>query len=134
MATNPPFLAVYSGADVLAYRRCVYALLDPRQPEHVMYVGKTTQCALTRLDGHIWDAQQGRVQTPCCRWIASLLSFAILPSIAVLEVVPPGEDLEGTEQEWIRRYKRLGQAALNRQMRLRAQFEEELAATPQVIR
>jgi hypothetical protein len=122
------FVAVFDGAELQAYRRCVYALIDPRKAEHVAYVGKTKQHPLVRLEGHLTDAKCGRHATPCCNWVVDLLNHGTSPTIAVLQVVTPEEDLEGLEQAWIRHYRLLGQAELNRNIRFRAMLEAECAA------
>ena len=123
------FVVVFDGTELAAYRRCVYALLDPRKPDHVMYVGKTNQHPLVRLEGHLTDAKCSRYSTPCCNWVIDLLNQRTSPTIAVLQVVAPEEDLEGLEQAWIRHYRLLGQAKLNRNIRLRAMLEAECAGT-----
>jgi hypothetical protein len=118
-APAPVFVATYEGRDLGAHRRCVYALIDPRTPDVVAYVGMTTEHPLVRLEGHLREARSiGRPALPRRTvWLRELVAAGVFPTLAVLEVVPEDERLDDAEQEWIRFYVLRGEAAQNGQMR-----------------
>jgi hypothetical protein len=128
-APAPIFLARYSHADVLAHRRCIYALLDPRT-DKVMYVGQTVGHVLVRLEQHISGIGRNPVPYPSQRWIAELLMLGLTPTAAVLEVVPPKADLSVAEQAWIRFYKYRGEAEHNREVVMARLYGLEPKARP----
>ncbi|MCR4300616.1 MAG: NUMOD3 domain-containing DNA-binding protein [Sulfuricaulis sp.] len=88
---------------VVNRRACsIYALFDPRDINHVRYVGKTVQAPAKRLSEHIWRAQSLKQRTPDyrCRWIRSLLAVGVSPGLRILEVVDLDEELTA-ERRWI---------------------------------
>lgn len=120
-APRPDFLAVYTEADALQFCRCIYALIDPRRPHVVMYVGQTITHPITRLSGHINEARrlQRRQGDSTARhdWICGLLDAGVTPTIAVLEAAASEDNLSFLEQKWIRFFRFRSEATMNGQMR-----------------
>ena len=65
----------------------IYYLCDPRRPNIVRYIGKTTQSLKRRLDAHICDAKSKRYKHHNCNWIQSLLKDNVLPIIEELDSI-----------------------------------------------
>lgn len=61
----------------------IYLLFDPRTPEHIRYVGFTTNSLDYRLFGHVTD----RGRTYKAKWIRSLLKINIKPVIQLYKRV-----------------------------------------------
>lgn len=68
-------------------RTTLYALVDPRLPLRVRYVGKTTSALGARLSGHINKARCTKTPNHRFSWIRSLLAAGVRPQIEELEVV-----------------------------------------------
>lgn len=106
-------------------RSTIYALLDPRSPAIIRYVGSTVRSLPSRLNQHIGEAraflEQGdhaRHRSEKTRWLSTLLEENIKPEIKVLEVVPHNRAAE-RESYWL--YKSEGPALTNRQKSATAQ-------------
>jgi hypothetical protein len=90
-------------------RKAVYALIDPREPETVRYVGLTVDPE-QRLRQHIevakgstWGAKTRIVAMG--DWIVGLLAAGVLPELRILEVVDEADLDDGMrELHWIRAY------------------------------
>lgn len=63
----------------------IYALVDPREPDHVRYIGLTVISILVRLKGHIDQAKRNKDEWHKSRWIRKLLADEILPEVRVVE-------------------------------------------------
>lgn len=86
----------------------IYALRD--ETRYLRYVGKTSCSLEKRLAGHLQEAVHGG-ETYKNRWIRSMLSRGLLPSITLIEVVDgDGSDVE---RKWIKFLKDRGVALVN---------------------
>lgn len=83
-------------------QRFVYALVDPREPAEVRYVGCTLNVP-RRLYQHQWEAMapDDHRNPYKRRWLRGLLLLGIQPVALVLETVAPGDDYLACEQHWI---------------------------------
>jgi hypothetical protein len=114
MAPIPLWDRTRKATIIRAPRRClVYALLDPREPVQIRYVGYTFDTR-QRLQQHISDASVAPNRgTRKTRWIASLLAEGVHPKLVVLEAdVPPDLSL-AREAYWITRSLRAGHDLTN---------------------
>lgn len=84
----------------------IYALFDPREPEHVRYVGKTVKKLHSRLKDHITQSRKEQYTTHKCNWIRKLLAEGVEPCIRVIEVV--------SESNW--QQHEISQIALHKEM------------------
>lgn len=66
----------------------VYALVDPRESDHLRYIGKTIN--EYRAFGHLKDARNLEITTRKCNWIRKLLSEGIMFEEIILEEFPLG--------------------------------------------
>lgn len=64
----------------------IYALFDPREPEVVRYVGKTSKLLEFRVKCHVKDALYGK-RNRRCNWLRKILAEGVTPQARVLEVV-----------------------------------------------
>ena len=78
----------------------IYALVDPRAPESIRYVGKTVAPVSQRVQSHIDEARREQ-RNHRHRWILSLLRDDTRPLAVVLEIVPPYSDWAERERHWI---------------------------------
>ena len=66
----------------------VYAMVDPRQPHAIRYVGQTGNQADVRRRQHMnlsrYRRRHGQLENDCMRWINSLLAQEIEPQVQVL--------------------------------------------------
>lgn len=83
----------------------IYGLIDPRDPDVICYVGRTTRLA-SRLSGHRNSAGKKRV-LPVDNWTHNLKAQGVRVQMRILEVAPE-EGWEGVEQKWITHYRKLG--------------------------
>ena len=67
----------------------IYGLVDPREPERVMVVGKTNRSLKARLRNYISDARRRQRAAlhlvPSAQWIYKLLDAGVRPEIKLLE-------------------------------------------------
>jgi hypothetical protein len=84
----------------------VYALVDPREPAVVRYVGKTKD-ALGRYSGHCFNGA-----TNIKQWVENLFVDGVWPQMICIEVVSE-ETVLAREGHWIRHYRMSAQADLN---------------------
>lgn len=76
----------------------IYGLTDPRDKNHVRYVGKTKNLP-GRLAGHLKDAKRGIVNHKC-KWIRKLLEDGVTPCISILDVASLDTWVD-SEMRWI---------------------------------
>lgn len=97
-------------------RQCViYALLDPREPKHIRYVGHAFDTR-RRLQQHIRSgALPASRSTRKGRWIAAILSDHVRPQLIVLESDVHPDRVLNREDHWIRRLLRTGHNLTNTQ-------------------
>jgi len=86
----------------------VYALMDPRCPDVIRYVGVTKQKLAQRLIGHVKAAREGACW-PVSNWTRKLLASGVRPVGVVLECT---EDRK-RENFWVLHYLREGAPLLN---------------------
>lgn len=97
---------------ILESTRFIYALVDPRKPRAVRYVGCASQIA-RRLRQHLFEA---RFPTDTSfyknpqkfRFLLHLLCDGRLPEMLLLEAVPAGGRHLEREKRWIRRFRSRG--------------------------
>jgi hypothetical protein len=75
----------------------IYALIDPREPDAIRYVGKSYRPS-RRLVEHLNQASRGE-GTHKAAWIRSVLSAGVRPEVVELERV--GEDWQERERAWV---------------------------------
>jgi hypothetical protein len=82
---------------------CIYALVDPAQPNRIRYVGKTLLGATARLRAHVKEARIGRHRVWKNFWVAKLLREGRTPRAIVLESFyrPSRELMSRRERHWI---------------------------------
>lgn len=87
----------------------IYALVDPRDPEKIRYVGKTNRPLHVRLCEHRKSAKMYDYHVK--RWVRKIMAEGVKPMIIELEIV------EGNWQEaevrWIEDMKRTGHRLCN---------------------
>jgi len=82
----------------------IYGLFDPRDPKKIRYVGKTNHDLGFRLQGHIYEAEDG-INTYKNNWIRKLLRQDIQPEIILIESVKE-QIWPEKERFWIKFYKK----------------------------
>jgi hypothetical protein len=87
----------------------IYILKDP-DTELVRYVGKTVKPPAQRLSGHIYKAKIDDSYKD--RWIRSLLSKGVRPTIEVIDEVQP-ENWQFWERHYIKLFKSIGARLTN---------------------
>lgn len=70
----------------------IYGLIDPREPEHIRYVGKTSGYVHKRMKGHIGEAVDTKIVSKKAKWIRDLIANDILPEVIHLFTT--------TEEHW----------------------------------
>jgi hypothetical protein len=88
----------------------VYVLKNPRT-NAVRYVGWTSRGADARLQSHIYEALASQ-RTRRQRWILSLLSIGLIPTIEVIES-GQGSGFADSERYWIAHYRARGTDLVN---------------------
>lgn len=88
----------------------IYALVDPRSPGSIRYIGKTERSLDARLSQHIKRCQIEKC--PKARWISSLLAEGIEPSIFLIED-GSNDTWQDRERYWISLYRRISGGLLN---------------------
>jgi hypothetical protein len=91
---------------------CIYALIDPAQPEQHRYIGVAWNLSL-RLDGHVREATFRGSSSRKCRWIRRLVSEGRMPEAVVLYRDMPREAALQLESILIDRLRSAGQSLLN---------------------
>lgn len=93
----------------------IYALVDPREPNRIRYIGKTHFSLSRRLGGHITAARKAatkKARNHRLNWICALLAENIQPII--LELCQVSENIwEMEERGWISRFKQAGHPLTN---------------------
>lgn len=87
----------------------IYYLCDPRCPNIIRYIGKTSQSLNRRLNAHICDAKNKRYKHHNCNWIQSLLKDNVLPIIEEIDSIicytNKKEEWDWLEKYWIAQMK-----------------------------
>ena len=106
--TRPRYLNINPKADTTR-EWCIYTLHDPREDQHIRYVGWTLNPA-NRLYVHKYRAKKYG-HTYCERWIRKLLEAGVSPVMSEVHrgYGPWGE----AEQGWIKHYRDLGHKLTN---------------------
>ena len=89
----------------------VYGLFDPRDPQQIRYIGKTTRGMAERLYQHVYEASRGN-RSAKDNWVRSLGKQGVELSMVELER-GCGEGSAESEQGWIRAAKMWGFRLLN---------------------
>lgn len=84
----------------------IYALVDPREPLVIRYIGYTSNLE-ARFNSHCSEARRSNYKTRKSSWIRSLQKEGINPVLEVLEIDPP-EGWKLAERAWIRLLRLLG--------------------------
>jgi hypothetical protein len=88
----------------------IYALVDPRTPERIRYVGKANDTT-ARMKAHVYLAKCKATNPRLC-WIQALLNAGIIPEVRVLEAVT-AEKWQSREQFWIAHFRAAGHRLTN---------------------
>lgn len=72
----------------------IYALVDPREPEVIRYIGKTYQRPSARLSTHVREAKRRSRRNHRLNWILGLLRLGVTPQLNVL--------FSGRNSDWVR--------------------------------
>jgi hypothetical protein len=88
----------------------IYALVDPRAPEQIRYVGKANDTT-ARMKAHVYLAKCKATNPRLC-WIQALLNAGIIPEVQVLEAVIT-EKWQSREQFWIAYFRASGHRLTN---------------------
>lgn len=64
----------------------IYALVDPRTPTVIRYIGKTIKPVRVRMQEHVADAKRGK-QNYRCNWIRKLIADGVRPMVILLQTV-----------------------------------------------
>lgn len=89
----------------------IYALVDPRQPEHIRYVGKTCNMKV-RMPLHLRLAKTKATNRRLC-WIQSVLNAGERPQVLILETVAAGARWQEREIFWIAKARLEGHELTN---------------------
>ena len=90
----------------------IYALVDPRNPTNVKYVGHTIYPLRIRLWNHIASTNSGK-KGNVFKWIRKLAEESIRPSIICLEVLQDYKEWKEAEMFYISYYRLRGDALEN---------------------
>lgn len=89
----------------------IYVWFDPRDPEHIRYVGKTIDYK-DRTRAEIYEAKKKLYKNYRASWIQSLLNINIKPEYKIIEICNI-EDYSQKEVYWIKHYRDLGHKLTN---------------------
>jgi hypothetical protein len=91
----------------------VYALVDPREPRAVRYVGCGAVPA-RRLQQHVWDARFPTASSNCRKvlFIQQMLCEGVIPGMVILEAVP-AQRWVARERHWIELFRARGSDLTN---------------------
>jgi hypothetical protein len=94
--------------------RFIYAMVDPREPRKVRYIGCTLDLR-HRLKGHLWDTLHPHdlMNIPHFFFVLYCLLDGFDPEMVVLDVVPPGKYWPPVERRWIERFRARGSDLTN---------------------
>ena len=92
----------------------IYTLVDPREPEHVRYVGKADD-PKARFRQHLHSVKTYKKRRYVYCWIGSLLKVGVTPDMNIIEEVAykVKEDWASREQHWISLYRISGHKLTN---------------------
>lgn len=95
--------SVEKGRKLVAQAKQVYALMDPRRPAVIRYVG-CSQRLPVRVYEHVYAAthKTGHNLRAKDEWIRGLLAEGVTPQFVVLETVTEDEAWRNREEFWIR--------------------------------
>jgi hypothetical protein len=88
----------------------IYALVDPRTPGEIRYVGQTRMDARKRWHAHVCQAGKGKTRS--AKWISSLTFAGVRPLMVPICRVAV-ESLGDVERAWISHYRGTGQRLTN---------------------
>src|SRR5260370_13978205 len=95
----------------------IYGLVDPRNSNLVVYVGKTCQDLRSRLYGHVHLARRNerlnRLLTACQWWVLQLLREGTRPEIVLLSSDKSRGGWRAREKEFITSCRELNPSLLN---------------------
>lgn len=91
-------------------RGFVYGIVDPRDPQKLHYVGKTSLSIRSRASGHMAAAREGS-KRPLYVWIRKILKAHVEPGFVELEKCD--ENLTAKERSWIRKMTTAGHPIKN---------------------
>lgn len=100
----------------------VYALVDPREPHAIRYVGNT----VARLNRHLQHITCLN-KSAKSEWLEQLREAGLFPQMITLETVPV---LKGPEREryWIEHYRKAGMALLNHTYNANKEYPDKIIA------
>lgn len=104
--TGLPVIATSRG--VWTRRYVVYVLVDEREPDRVRYVGQSINAAV-RFLGHC-NSQEPQMRA----WMESVRDAGAHVLMRMVEQCESLEHLGASERRWIRHYRELGMADINR--------------------
>jgi len=86
--------------------RFIYALVDPREPGIIRYVG-CSERPWHRCQDHLSDSRRKPRFGNAAKiaWLSGLLDAGVLPWIVILERVKPGQNWVRREEYWIVCYR-----------------------------
>ena len=84
----------------------IYTLSDPRTPEEVRYVGKTSCGLERRLSGHLSYARRSKSKTHLVNWLKALVAESVRPQVRGVERGTGA--WEAAERRWITWYREHG--------------------------
>jgi len=87
----------------------IYALVDPREPDNIRYIGRTSKNLGARLNAHCNDTKVDARTV----WIKSLAKEGIRPQIIPIASVIWAHTKSAVEAECIQQFKRWGYQLLN---------------------
>lgn len=90
----------------------IYGIFDPREPEHIRYIGKTKFTLIKRLGQHISSSLEYKRSGLKQDWIKKLINEGIRPDIKLI-CVTTEEHWEDIERYLIKQYKDDGHELLN---------------------
>lgn len=85
----------------------IYALSDPRKPQLIRYIGKTTQRLRKREYSHLVDAKRDSKQNRRANWINKLTREGVRPIAWPIEICDTS-NWEEREKYWIAFFKPMG--------------------------
>lgn len=91
----------------------IYVLADPRSPDKIRYVGKTTKSLRIRLTGHLHYARSTSRKSHLVSWLNALVLEGVEPLITVVDQGPGEADWEAAERHWIAWHRAQGSRLCN---------------------
>ena len=96
---------------VVAKPWIIYALVDPRDPGAIRYVGKAKD-ASKRLNEHLAEARTSKREDHRLHWLRKLASCSVEPIVAILET-GKGDGWKEAERKWIKHFRDMGSRLVN---------------------